>query len=295
MISAVAVGIAGVILSMAVNYGMVFQMVETAIATEARASPGPRPGLRRNPACAPAARRRPRRPGTARPSGGDGLGAARAQPRAASSRPRQRRRARRGIDPAKEAHRLPTWPAHQAGTYLEGRTDRRSGVLIGATSPTACTCGIGDKVVLSGTTPPAIHGAGRPSASPAASARRRSSLDRSTVYMRLDESQQIFVRPASAISRARRGRRDRRLPPSRRTWPRALGPRASTRRAGRSSPALSSASRSSTDGLGSSSTPRCSSDGLGHRQRPADGGLRAHPRDRRAHGHRHAAALAAWG
>ena len=34
VVSAVAVGIAGTLLSMAVNYGMVFQMVDTAIATE---------------------------------------------------------------------------------------------------------------------------------------------------------------------------------------------------------------------------------------------------------------------
>ena len=39
VVSAVAVGISGTLLSMAVNYGMVFQMVDTAIATELGVQP----------------------------------------------------------------------------------------------------------------------------------------------------------------------------------------------------------------------------------------------------------------
>jgi putative ABC transport system permease protein len=190
VVSAVAVGIAGTLLSMAINYGMVFQMIQTAIATElghvqvhARgfdADPELSVRLRDGGRAALAVLRGA--PGVrayARRVRGEGL----------ISSPRSSAGVRVvGIEPGPEAHVSLVADSITQGAYLDGDPRR---VLIGEELASRLEVGVGDKVVLSvqdldgDLTGEALRVGGlfhTPSRD----------LDSGTVFLRLDASQRML-------------------------------------------------------------------------------------------------------
>jgi ABC-type lipoprotein release transport system permease subunit len=214
VITAVAVGIAGVILSMAVNYGMVFQMVETAISTELGHLQLHARGFEDDPGLDH------RLPDGGRPEIRilDGLPEVRAwAPRVRSQGLLSSARASAGvrvlgIDPAREAQVTDLAASMVAGAYLDGAVADRRHVLLGEALAQRLQVGIGDKVVLSATD---TSGDLAGESFRVAGLFRTASLelDRSTVYLRLDESQTLFAL-GSAISELVAVVRDREAVPT---------------------------------------------------------------------------------
>jgi ABC-type lipoprotein release transport system permease subunit len=190
VVAAVAVGIAGVLVSMAINYGMMLQMVETAISTELGHLQIHAEGFDENPALETRLREGARAqtallertPGVrafARRVRGEGL---LTSPRASAGVRIV------GVEPAREAEVSRVARSVTAGSYLGGAHRR---VLLGERLASRLEVSVGDKVVLSvqdlagDLTGEALRVGGlfrTPSAE----------LDRSTVFLRLEESQALL-------------------------------------------------------------------------------------------------------
>jgi len=190
LVVAVAVGIAGTLLTMALNYGMVFQMVETAIATELGHLQVHAPGFDANPELAV----RLTDGGRKGLSTLDGLAGVRAVARRVRgegllSSPRASAGVRViGIEPEREARITRIAASVTDGSYLDG-VGRR--VLVGEALAERLEVDVGDKVVLTvqdlagELTGEALRIAGlfvTPSYE----------LDTSTVYLRLDDGQSLL-------------------------------------------------------------------------------------------------------
>jgi putative ABC transport system permease protein len=192
VLTAVAVGIAGVVLSMAINNGLVRQMVENAIATEVGHLQIHAPGFDRNPVV----RIRLKDGGQASAEVLRSLPDVRAwAPRVTSEglifSPRASVGVRVvGIDPTKESTVSILSGSIVDGTYLDtsGAAKR---ILIGETLAHRLHVGVGDKVVVSVQD---LSGDLTGEAFRIAGVFRTPSLefDRGTVFMRLDQSQQLF-------------------------------------------------------------------------------------------------------
>jgi ABC-type lipoprotein release transport system permease subunit len=190
VITAVAVGILGTLLSMAVNYGMIFQMVDTAIAAELGHVQVHASGYEVNPELH-----------VQLEDGGRGaIGMLEALPEVRASARRVRGeglisspRASAGVrvvavEPEREARISLVADSITAGGYLDGAARR---VLLGEALAKRLEVGVGDKVVVSvqdlagDLTGEALRVGGlfrTPS----------SELDRSTVFLRLDEGQALL-------------------------------------------------------------------------------------------------------
>lgn len=148
VVTAVAVGILGTLLSIAVNYGMIFQMIDTAIATELGHVQVHAPGYEANPelrvqlrdggrAALAVLGSLPEVRASARRVRGEGL----------ISSPRASAGVRVvAIEPAREAEVSLIAESMIAGRYLDG-VERR--VLLGEALARRLEVGIGDKVVVS--------------------------------------------------------------------------------------------------------------------------------------------------
>ncbi len=191
VVTAVAVGLAGVLLAMAVNYGMVFQMIETAIATELghlqihgagfdrkpgieiriedgeRLATGALSGLPGLEAWAP--RVRSSGPGLLAPGQCGGPGG------------------RASIRPARRGSR--SWPIRSSRAhYLDGQ---RRKLLLGEKLANRLHVDVGDKLVLSVQD---VHGEMTGEAFRVGGLFRTASreLDRGSVFLRIDEGKQLF-------------------------------------------------------------------------------------------------------
>jgi ABC-type lipoprotein release transport system permease subunit len=192
VLTAVAVGIAGVVLSMAINNGLVLQMVQNAIATEIGHLQIHAQGFDRNPVV----RIRLKDGGQASEEVLRSLADVRAwSPRVSSEglvfSPRASVGVRVvGIDPAKEATVSILAHSIVSGRYLDGDGSSKR-ILIGETLARRLHVGVGDKVVVSVQD---LSGDLTGEAFRIAGLFRTPSLefDRGTVFMRLDESQQLF-------------------------------------------------------------------------------------------------------
>jgi len=192
VLTAVAVGIAGVVLSMAINNGLVLQMVQNAIATEVGHLQIHATGFDRNPVV----RVRLKDGGDASEAVLRSLPEVRAwAPRVTSEglifSPRASVGVRVvGIDPAKEATVSILARSIVAGRYLDADGTAKR-ILIGATLARRLHIGVGDKVVVSVQD---LSGDLTGEAFRIAGLFRTPSLefDRGTVFMRLDESQRLF-------------------------------------------------------------------------------------------------------
>jgi ABC-type lipoprotein release transport system permease subunit len=220
---AVAVGISGTVLSMAINFGMVVQMVQTAISTELGHLEVHAPGFADDPGL-----------GRRLPDDGQATEAVlRGLPEVAAWAPRIRSqgllsspRASAGvrvmaIDPGREARITTVAHSVTEGAYL-GAAPRR--VLLGEALARRLGVGVGAKVVLSATdvrgdlTGEAFRVAGlfrTPSAE----------LDRSTIYVRLDEAQRLFALGDSISEVVVRARDRAAIPAIRTALRRSLGGR----------------------------------------------------------------------
>jgi ABC-type lipoprotein release transport system permease subunit len=188
--TAVAVGIGGVVLTMAVNYGMVFEMVETAIAVELGHVQVHAKGFEADPILA----RRLEDGGSAGVQALAGLDAVRAwAPRVRSQglvfSPRASVGVRVvGIDPDRESEVSLLARSLVDGEYLDG-TARR--LLVGEGLARRLSVGTGDKVVLSvqdlaGDLTGEAYRVGGLFRTPSRD------LDRGTVFLRIDESQRLL-------------------------------------------------------------------------------------------------------
>lgn len=191
VITAVAVGIAGVVLSMAINYGMVIQMVENAISNELGHIQVHAPGFIDNPELA-----RHLTDGARR---GEALLDALTEVESWAPRVRAQgllfsARASAGvrlvaIDPLREAEVSRLSASMVEGAYLDG--DRRR-VLIGANLARRLHVGVGSKVVLSvqdlagDLTGEAFRVGGLFQTA-------SSEIDRGTIYVRIDEAQKLLA------------------------------------------------------------------------------------------------------
>jgi ABC-type lipoprotein release transport system permease subunit len=190
VVVAVAVGVAGCLFSMAVNFGFVVQMVDTAIATELGHLQIHAPGFDRNPEL----KVRLRDGGAAGVRVLTELEGVRAFARRVVgqglvSSPRASVGVRVvGIDPAREAQVSLIADSITAGRYLDGEPRR---VLVGEALARRLRVGVGDKVVLSvqdltgDLAGEAVRVAGlfrTPS----------SEVDRGTLYLRIGESQALL-------------------------------------------------------------------------------------------------------
>jgi ABC-type lipoprotein release transport system permease subunit len=192
---AVAIGIGGVVLSMAIYNGMMFQMVETAIATELGHLQVHAPGFDQNPLL----RFRLEDGGRAAMAVLEGRADVRAFARRVRSEglvssPRANAGVRViGIDPSAESRVSTVAETVVRGAYLDGERRR---LLLGEELATRLRVDVGSKVVLSvqdlggDLTGEAFRVGGIfKSAS--------GEIDRATVYVRLSESQQLFGLGAS--------------------------------------------------------------------------------------------------
>ncbi len=190
VITAVAVGIAGTLLTMAVNFGMIFQMVETAIATELGHLQIHADGFDANPELSVRLRDGGREGvdelerlegvrAFARRVRGEGLIAS---PRASAGVRVI------GIEPDRERHVTRIAESMISGSYLDG--DRRR-VLIGETLARRLEVEVGDKVVLSVQD---IAGELTGEGLRVGGLFKTSSLaiNRGTIFLRLDEGQQLL-------------------------------------------------------------------------------------------------------
>jgi ABC-type lipoprotein release transport system permease subunit len=194
VVSAIAVGLAGTVVSMAIQFGMVIQMVETAIATDlghiqihARGYEDD-PGLDRRLDDGGAA-------GVAAlEAAADGADPLVWAPRVRSdgllTSPRSSAGVRvLAIDPAREARITVVADSVVEGAYLDGERRR---ILLGEALGEHLQVKLGSKVVLSATD---VSGDLTGEAFRVAGFFRTSSLelDRSTVYVRLQEAQDLFA------------------------------------------------------------------------------------------------------
>lgn len=190
VVTAVAVGITGVVLSIAINYGMVVQMVETAIATELGHVQVHAVGYDRNP-----------EPRVRLPDGGragsrllDGLEGVQAYARRVRGEglinsPRASAGVRLvGIEPGRESEVSLLARSITQGEYLDGARRR---VLLGEDLARRLKVGVGDKVVVSAQD---LAGdlAGEALRVGGLFRTPSSDLDRGTVFLRLDESQGLL-------------------------------------------------------------------------------------------------------
>ncbi len=148
VVSAVSIGIGGVILTMAINYGMVVQMVDTAIRTELGHLQVHAPGYLDDPSLER----------TLPADGGAGARILSAHPAVASWAPRIRSEALifsprasagvrlLGVDPGREADVSAVAGSLVAGRYLDGEARR---LLIGEALARRLQVEVGDKVVVS--------------------------------------------------------------------------------------------------------------------------------------------------
>ncbi len=191
VVSAVAVGIAGVILSMAINYGMVIQLVENAIATELGHiqvhAPGfaDEPGLDRRLVDG-ARREREVLAGI----GAVSAWAVRVRSQGLISSPRASAGVRvMAIEPEREAHITRIERSITRGDYLDGEPRR---ILLGEALAQRLHVDVGGKVVLSAQD---VHGDLAGEAFRVGGLFRTASLDldRTTVYVRLQEAQALLA------------------------------------------------------------------------------------------------------
>jgi ABC-type lipoprotein release transport system permease subunit len=190
LITAVAVGIAGTLLTMAVNFGMIFQMVETAIATELGHLQIHARGFDENPELSV----RLLDGGRAEVAQLEALEGVRAVARRVRgegliSSPRASAGVRvLGIEPAREPQVTRIAASITAGVYLDGDARR---VLIGEELGRRLEVEVGDKVVLSvqdlagELTGEALRVGGLFKTS-------SRELDRGTVFLRLDTGQALL-------------------------------------------------------------------------------------------------------
>lgn len=190
VVTAVAVGIAGTLLTMAVNFGMVYQMVDTAIANELGHVQIHARGYDANPelevrlvdggrAGVAELERLPDVRAFARRVRGEGL----------ISSPRASAGVRvLGVEPKREAEVTRVAASVTEGAYLDGKRHR---VLLGEELARRLEVGVGDKVVLSAQD---LQGELTAEALRVVGLFETSSreIDRSTVFLRLDDSQALF-------------------------------------------------------------------------------------------------------
>ena len=190
VVAAVSIGIAGALLTMALNYGMIFQMVETAIESDLGHLQIHAAGFDANPELSV------RLPDGARAEvarleveGGVRAFARRVRGEGLVSSPRASAGVRVvAVEPEREARITRIVDSITAGSYLDGDARR---VLLGAELARRLEVGVGDKVVLSvqdlsgELTGEALRVGGvfeTPSAA----------LDESTLFLRLSEGQALF-------------------------------------------------------------------------------------------------------
>ena len=190
VVTAVAVGLAGVLLAMAVNYGMVFQMVETAIATELGHLQIHGNGFDQKPGIEIRIEQGERLASDAL-SELPGLEAW--APRVRSSGLVFSPRANVGvqvvgIDPAREARVSVLADSIVSGDYLDGQ---RRKLLLGEKLASRLHVDVGDKLVLSVQD---VQGEMTGEAFRVGGLFRTASgeLDRGSVFLRIDEGKQLF-------------------------------------------------------------------------------------------------------
>jgi len=190
VVTAVAVGLAGVLLAMAVNYGMVFQMIETAIATELGHLQIHGAGFDRKPGIEIRIEDGERRAAGAL---SDLPGLRAWAPRVRSQGLVYSPRANVGvqvvgIDPAREARVSVLADSIVAGAYLDGQ---RRKLLLGEKLADRLHVGVGDKLVLSVQD---LQGEMTGQAFRVGGLFRTASreLDRGSVFLRIDEGKQLF-------------------------------------------------------------------------------------------------------
>jgi ABC-type lipoprotein release transport system permease subunit len=190
VVTAVAVGLAGVLLSMAVNYGMVFQMIETAIATELGHLRIHAPGFDQKPGL------------EIRIEAGERIGSdiLEGAPGVRDWAPRVRSQGLVfstsanvgvqvvGIDPDREARVSVLADSIVAGAYLDG--ERRK-LLLGERLARRLHVAVGDKLVLSVQD---VQGEMTGEAFRVGGLFRTASaeLDRGSVFLEISESQRLF-------------------------------------------------------------------------------------------------------
>lgn len=194
VVTAIAVGLAGTVVSMAINFGMVLQMIETAISTDLGHIQIHARGYEEDPGLA-------RRLGDGGQAGiaaltalAEGAGVEAWAPRVRSDGLITSPRASAGvrvlaIDPAREANITVLADSVVEGAYLDGERRR---ILIGEALADRLQVGLGAKIVLSATD---VSGDLTGEAFRVAGLFRTSSLelDRGTVYVRLPEAQSLFA------------------------------------------------------------------------------------------------------
>jgi ABC-type lipoprotein release transport system permease subunit len=190
VVTAVSVGLAGVLLAMAVNYGMVFQMVETAIATELGHVQIHGAGFDRKPGI------------EIRIEDGERLASGKLSelPGLEAWAPRVRSQGLVfspranvgvqvvGIDPAREARVSVLADSIVSGAYLDGQ---RRKLLLGEKLASRLQVDVGDKLVLSVQD---VHGEMTGEAFRVGGLFRTASrdLDRGSVFLRIEEGKQLF-------------------------------------------------------------------------------------------------------
>ena len=190
VITGVAIGIAGVVLSMAVNFGMVVQMIETAIATDLGHIQIHAAGFDENPEIS----RRLLEGGRTGVAAVEGLSGVRAFARRIRGEglltsPRASAGVRvLGIEPEREARVSRIASSITTGDYLDGKGRR---VLLGEALARRLQVEVGDKVVLS-VQDLAGDLAGEALRVGGLFRTASSALDRSTVFVRFADGQQLF-------------------------------------------------------------------------------------------------------
>jgi putative ABC transport system permease protein len=190
VVTAVAVGLAGVLLAMAVNYGMVLQMIETAIATELGHLQIHGAGFERMPGIEIRIEEGERLAAGAL-SGLPGLRAwaPRVRSQGLVFSPRANVGVQVvGIDPAREARVSVLADSMVSGAYLDGQ---RRKLLLGEKLADRLHVEVGDKLVLSVQD---VRGEMTGEAFRVGGLFRTASreLDRGSVFLRIDEGKQLF-------------------------------------------------------------------------------------------------------
>ena len=192
VVTAVAVGIAGTLVSMAVNYGMVFQMVETAIATELGHVQLHAPGFDANPELRvrflDGGRRAVK---LVEQLEGVRSFSRRVRSEGLVSSPRASAGVRLvGIEPQREARVSVISDSITQGRYLEDDGTRRT-VLLGEKLAARLEVAVGDKVVVSAQD---LSGdlAGEALRVQGLFRTASSELDRSSIFVRLEEAQRLL-------------------------------------------------------------------------------------------------------
>ena len=190
VVTAVSVGLAGVLLAMAVNYGMIFQMIETAIATEIGHLQIHRAGFEQKPGIEIRIEDGERLASSTL-SGLPGLEAwaPRVRSQGLVFSPRANVGVQVvGIDPAREARVSVLADSIVSGNYLDGQ---RRKLLLGEKLANRLHVAVGDKLVLSVQD---VRGEMTGEAFRVGGLFRTASrdLDRGSVFLRIDEGKQLF-------------------------------------------------------------------------------------------------------